>query len=299
MLVHDDYATYCTLKLSAKVLSVPNPRKAVGKLLHRGDLDPNLALYCAYWFKQYACNPRAIYEKAAELAPQLRGVWVIDADHVAAIPEGVEYVVAGSPAYEKLVGRATYFISNMNLPKELEKRDGQIHIQTQHGTPLKSMGTDLRHYPVAAKDLDLDELMRQVDRWDYNLSVEPVLLGDLGAHLSGALRGPRVRLPPQRPAGQRDHGRRPGDPGVVRVRRLPPGRDLRADLPRRRRLDPDSDRPGRSRRRRDPPGPGPAGLGGRGSRAGAGPDALLAVEAPGGTAPTGWSTHRTIRGSRT
>jgi CDP-glycerol glycerophosphotransferase (TagB/SpsB family) len=168
-IVHDDYATYCTLKLSAKVLSVPSPRKAVGKLLHR-DLDPNLALYGAYWFKQYACNPRAIYEKAAELAPQIRGVWVIDEDHIGAIPEGVEYVVAGSPAYGKLCAKATYFISNMNLPKEYEKRDGQIHLQTQHGTPLKTMGTDLRHYPVAAKDLDLDELMRQVDRWDFNLS---------------------------------------------------------------------------------------------------------------------------------
>lgn len=169
-LIHDDYATYCTLKLSAKVLHVPSPRKAVGKLLHRGELDPNLALYGAYWFKQYACSPRAIYEKAAELAPQLRGVWVIDADHVAAIPEGVEYVIAGSPAYERLVHRATYFISNMNLPRELDKREGQIHLQTQHGTPLKTMGTDLRHYPVAAKDLDLEELMRQVDRWDFNLS---------------------------------------------------------------------------------------------------------------------------------
>jgi CDP-glycerol glycerophosphotransferase (TagB/SpsB family) len=170
LIVHDDYATYSTLKLSSKMLNVPSPRKAVGKLLHRGELDPNLALYCAYWFKQYACNPRAIYEKAAELAPQLRGVWVVDADHVSAIPEGVEYVMTGSPAYEKLVSKATYFISNMNLPSELEKRDGQIHIQTQHGTPLKTMGTDLRHYPIAAKDLDLDELMRQVDRWDFNLS---------------------------------------------------------------------------------------------------------------------------------
>ncbi|TDO50862.1 CDP-glycerol glycerophosphotransferase (TagB/SpsB family) [Kribbella sp. VKM Ac-2527] len=170
MLIHDDYATYSTLKLSSKMLQVGNPRKAVGKLLNRADLDPNLALYCAYWFKQYACNPRAIYEKAAELAPQLRGVWVIDADHVAAIPEGVEYVVAGSPAYERLVQRATYFVSNMNLPKELEKREGQVHIQTQHGTPLKTMGTDLRHFPVAAKDLDLDELMRQADRWDFNIS---------------------------------------------------------------------------------------------------------------------------------
>ncbi|MEI8407993.1 MULTISPECIES: bifunctional glycosyltransferase/CDP-glycerol:glycerophosphate glycerophosphotransferase [unclassified Kribbella] len=170
MLIHDDYATYSTLKLSAKVLHVTSPRKAVGKLLHRSKLDPNLAAYCSYWFKQYACNPRAIYEKAAELAPHLRGVWVVDADHLKAVPEGVEYVVAGSPAYQKLLDRATYFISNMNWPKELEKREGQIHLQTQHGTPLKTMGTDLRHFPLAGKDLDLDELMRQTDRWDFNIS---------------------------------------------------------------------------------------------------------------------------------
>ncbi|WP_328525384.1 bifunctional glycosyltransferase/CDP-glycerol:glycerophosphate glycerophosphotransferase [Kribbella sp. NBC_00359] len=170
LLIHDDYATYSTLKLSAKVLHVPSPRKTVGKLLRRGKLDPNLAAYTAYWAKQFACNPRAIYEKAAELAPHLRGVWVVDADHLSAIPEGVEYVVAGSPAYQKLLDRATYFVSNMNWPKELEKREGQIHLQTQHGTPLKTMGTDLRFFPEAGKDLDLEELMRQVDRWDFNLS---------------------------------------------------------------------------------------------------------------------------------
>src|SRR3981189_1892845 len=58
----------------------------------------------------------------------------------------------------------------MTRPAELVKREGQIHLQTQHGTPLKTMGTDLRHYPVAAKDLGLEELMRQVDRWDFNLA---------------------------------------------------------------------------------------------------------------------------------
>jgi CDP-glycerol glycerophosphotransferase (TagB/SpsB family)/glycosyltransferase involved in cell wall biosynthesis len=179
LLINDDYATYSAMRACSKMLrgsthkarSFPGPRQAVGKLVHRSaELDPNLAVYCAYWFKQYACSPRAIYEKAAELAPHLRGVWVIDADHLAAIPEGVEYVIAGSPAYHQLVNRATYFVSNMNLPAELVKREGQIHLQTQHGTPLKTMGTDLRYYPVAAKDLDLDELMRQVDRWDYNLT---------------------------------------------------------------------------------------------------------------------------------
>jgi glycosyltransferase involved in cell wall biosynthesis len=167
LLIHDDYATYSTLKLSARMLHVQSPRRSVGKLLRRSKLDPNLAAFTSYWFKQFACNPRAIYEKAAELAPQLRGVWVVDADHVSAIPEGVEYVVAGSPAYDKLLTKATYFVSNMNWPKDLDKREGQIHLQTQHGTPLTTTGTDLRY---TTTDLDIEELMHQVDRWDFNLS---------------------------------------------------------------------------------------------------------------------------------
>ncbi|MGW6278958.1 bifunctional glycosyltransferase/CDP-glycerol:glycerophosphate glycerophosphotransferase [Kribbella sp. NPDC055071] len=170
LLIHDDYATYSTLKLSARMLQVQSPRKTVGKLLRRGKLDPNLAAYSSYWFKQFACNPRAIYAKAADLAPHLRGVWVVDADYQSAIPEGVEYVIAGSPAYEKLLSRATYFISNMNWPKELDKREGQIHLQTQHGTPVLTTGIDLREIPEAADELDVEELMHLVDRWDFNLS---------------------------------------------------------------------------------------------------------------------------------
>ncbi|MGW5193163.1 bifunctional glycosyltransferase/CDP-glycerol:glycerophosphate glycerophosphotransferase [Kribbella sp. NPDC004138] len=161
LLIHDDYATYSTLKLSARMLHAPSPRKRVGKLLRRGKLDPNLVAYAAGGCTQYAGNPRAICEKAAELAPQLRGVWVVDEEHVGAIPEGVEYVVADSPAYEKLLGKATYFVSDANWPKDLDKRQGQVHLQTQHGTPLTTAALTVE---------GRDELMRAVDRWDFNLS---------------------------------------------------------------------------------------------------------------------------------
>ncbi|MFF1817444.1 CDP-glycerol glycerophosphotransferase family protein [Kribbella sp. NPDC058245] len=155
-LIYDDYATYSTLKVTGKVLQFPSPGKSVGKLLHRAKLDPNLAVYAASRCTRYACNPRAIYEKAAELAPQVRGVWVIDPEHLSDIPEGVEYVVAGSPAYQKTLARATYFVNNANWPRDVVKRPGQVQLQTQHGTPLKLQTT--------GPDLDL------VDRWDFNLS---------------------------------------------------------------------------------------------------------------------------------
>jgi glycosyltransferase involved in cell wall biosynthesis len=160
LLIHDDYATYSTLKLSGRMLQLPRPRKTVGKLLRRGKLDPDLVVYAAGDFQKYAGNPRAIYEKASELAPHLRGVWVVDSDHVAAIPEGVEYVVAHTPAYEKLLAKAKYCVNDSNWPTEFEKREGQIHLQTQDGTPLRIV--DLPE--------DLDEFMRGVDRWDFNLS---------------------------------------------------------------------------------------------------------------------------------
>ncbi len=55
----------------------------------RRPLEPDLAVYAAYWYTAYSCNPRAIYEKARELAPWLRGVWVVEADKVDRVPAGV------------------------------------------------------------------------------------------------------------------------------------------------------------------------------------------------------------------
>src|SRR3954471_14419540 len=71
-------------------------------------LDPDLAVYGAYWFRGYSCNPRAIYEKARELVPNARGVWVVRRDAVDAVPAGVEYVHPRTPEYWDAIARATY-----------------------------------------------------------------------------------------------------------------------------------------------------------------------------------------------
>ena len=49
-------------------------------------IDPDLAVFAAYWYRGYACNPRAIYEKARELVPGMRGVWVVKPDAAATCP---------------------------------------------------------------------------------------------------------------------------------------------------------------------------------------------------------------------
>ncbi|GAA2747874.1 bifunctional glycosyltransferase/CDP-glycerol:glycerophosphate glycerophosphotransferase [Kitasatospora cinereorecta] len=137
-------------------------------------LDRNLAVYAAYWHRGYACNPAAIYEKAKELAPQVRGVWVVEnRERAAALPAGVPYVIVNTPAYLKAMATAKYFVNNVNFPHTMAKRAGTVHVQTQHGTPLKAMGMDLRDRPGAADGMDFDRLLEGVARWDYLVSPNP------------------------------------------------------------------------------------------------------------------------------
>nr|WSY54486.1 bifunctional glycosyltransferase family 2 protein/CDP-glycerol:glycerophosphate glycerophosphotransferase [Streptomyces sp. NBC_00886] len=138
--------------------------------LHR-PLDPSLAVYCAYWGRGYACSPAAIHAKASELAPHIRSVFLVEPDAVDAVPEGVEHAVIGSRRYWQVLARAKYLVNNANFAEGVVKRPGSVHVQTQHGTPLKKMGVDQSTYPVvAAATGSFAKLLGRVDRWDYNIS---------------------------------------------------------------------------------------------------------------------------------
>ncbi|WP_406106958.1 CDP-glycerol glycerophosphotransferase family protein [Micromonospora globbae] len=137
--------------------------------LHR-PVDPTLAVYAAYWYRGYACNPAAIYEAARRLAPQVRGVWIVRRDRVGTLPPGVEYVVAGTAAYYRMLARARWLVNNVNFPDFVRKRPGTVHVQTHHGTPVKVMGLDQQRYPIGAGRMDFAGLLRRVDRWDYSIT---------------------------------------------------------------------------------------------------------------------------------
>jgi CDP-glycerol glycerophosphotransferase len=136
----------------------------------RQPIDPNLAVFAAYWYRSYACNPRAIYEKARELVPGMRGVWVMRPGALGELPDGVEGVVANTREYYDLIARAGVLVNNVNFPNHLVKRDGQVHVMTHHGTPLKKMGLDEQDSPVLSARKDFPGLLRRCARWDYSVS---------------------------------------------------------------------------------------------------------------------------------
>ncbi|MEU6549609.1 CDP-glycerol glycerophosphotransferase family protein [Streptomyces sp. NPDC046915] len=157
------------------VEGVPRPRALRTRLRYARDLrrplDPHLAVYCAYWGRGYACNPAAIHAKARELAPHIRSVFLVEPGQEHAMPGGVDYAVIGSRRYWEVLARAKYLVNNANFAEGVVKRPGSVHVQTQHGTPLKRMGVDQSTYPVvAAQTGSFAKLLGRVDRWDFNLS---------------------------------------------------------------------------------------------------------------------------------
>ncbi|MET7503057.1 CDP-glycerol glycerophosphotransferase family protein [Streptomyces microflavus] len=140
--------------------------------LHR-PLDPNLAVYGAYWNRGVACNPAAIHAKAHELAPHIRGLWVVSSRHRDRMPAGVPYVIEGSRPYWRAMATATYLVNNSSFPGGFTKRPGQRYLQTHHGTPLKTMGLDQRAYPALARKADFAKILAHVGQWDFSLSANP------------------------------------------------------------------------------------------------------------------------------
>ncbi|MFE9726460.1 CDP-glycerol glycerophosphotransferase family protein [Streptomyces sp. NPDC005794] len=140
--------------------------------LHR-PLDPRLAVYGAYWNRGVACNPAAVYAKARELVPHIRGVWVVSSRHRDRMPPGVPYVIEGSRAYWRTMATATYLVNNSSFTGGFTKRPGQVYLQTHHGTPLKTMGLDQLPYPALTKGVSFERVVAHTDQWDFSLSANP------------------------------------------------------------------------------------------------------------------------------
>jgi CDP-glycerol glycerophosphotransferase len=168
--------------VNARFAAVARTRAPVAKGLRRGTLkayyrlqrarpiEPELAVFAAYWYRGYSCNPRAIYESLLKLVPSVRGVWIVNRAHAGTMPDGVDHVVAGTREYYRLVARAKYFVNNVGFPDEVVKRKGTIRVHTHHGTPLKTMGLDLRSAFFAGPRMDFERQFRRWARWDYSVS---------------------------------------------------------------------------------------------------------------------------------
>ncbi len=132
----------------------------------------DLAVFDSFGGRGCSDNPLAIYQELRRAQPELDCAWVSAAGDVAA-PDGSRAILLDSTDHYEAMARARYVIFNDRLPRWFEKRDGQICLQTWHGTPLKRIGLDVDRPQFVSGLIYPDLLRADVAHWDLLLSPNP------------------------------------------------------------------------------------------------------------------------------
>lgn len=127
-------------------------------------LDEKTILFEAYWGAKYQCNPRYLYEYIDRNHPEYTCIWSFEDERTPIVGNG-RRVRKYSREYYRCLATAKYLVNNVNFENEYVKREGQIEIQTMHGTPYKSLGFDV------AADFPTEEhkikYLKRNKRWNY------------------------------------------------------------------------------------------------------------------------------------
>ncbi len=122
--------------------------------------------------KQCTGNPLGIAEELRHRGDDREHLWAIT-DWSVPVPEGGTGVLRGTEEYYEALARSKYLISNDDMQPPFRKRDGQVYLQTWHGTPLKRIGFDITNPQFISGTAYFDHLARDVGQWDLLLSPNP------------------------------------------------------------------------------------------------------------------------------
>jgi CDP-glycerol glycerophosphotransferase len=129
-------------------------------------------LFVSWKGKQCGDNPGAIADELRRRGDDREHVWAVT-DWSVPVPPGATGVLAGTEDYYEAMARCRYLVTNDDTQPWYAKRDGQVYVQTWHGTPLKRLGFDVASPQFASGTGYLDHLTREVARWDLLLSPNP------------------------------------------------------------------------------------------------------------------------------
>jgi CDP-glycerol glycerophosphotransferase len=118
---------------------------------------------------RFSDNPRALYERLRE-RPGTEHTWLMDPAHAAAFPAEVSTARIDRPEARAALESADLVVAGTHTEVEWTKPPGTTYLQTWHGTPLKRIHYDVLLAPPGR----LEELDRDVERWDVLLSPNPV-----------------------------------------------------------------------------------------------------------------------------
>ena len=129
-------------------------------------IQKNLVMFETFRGASYADSPKYIYEYLAKNYPgQYEFVWVLNDTHTK-LPYGGTIVKRMTRKYAYYLAISQYLVFNTRQPLWYRKREGQIFLETWHGTPLKRLAFDQEEV-TAASPTYKSQFYRQKQEWDY------------------------------------------------------------------------------------------------------------------------------------
>ena len=127
-------------------------------------INPKRIMFESIWGKQFSCNPLHLYKYINENYPDYECIWSFRDEHQYCTGNAIP-VKKYSLKYYYYLATSKYLCDNVGFEKEFVKRDGQVYIQTMHGTPLKTLGLDVENDFNSQRDIDI--FIKQCQSWDY------------------------------------------------------------------------------------------------------------------------------------
>lgn len=134
-------------------------------------LNDKKIVFGSFLGKQYADSPKAIYEYMVKHYPEYEFVWVFN-ETGRKLPGNAKQVKRLSLAYYYHMATAKYWVSNMRQPLHLKKREGNVFLETWHGTPLKRLVFDMDEV-YSANPKYKKNFYQQSRLWDYLIAANP------------------------------------------------------------------------------------------------------------------------------
>lgn len=130
-------------------------------------------VFCESFFgKSYSDSPKYIYEYLQEHYPgKYRFIWVSD-DTKRKIPYHPTKVVRPRFRYAYYLARCKYYVFNMRQPEWVQKREGNVMLETWHGIPIKKLMFDQDEYTGPSARYK-QQVYNQTRVWDYIVSPNP------------------------------------------------------------------------------------------------------------------------------
>ncbi len=134
------------------------------------DIDEKLVLFEAFMGNDFTGNPFYVFEHLCNNSEydSFKKIIAVNKAHLPKVKaliekygytKNVEIIKRNTPEYCKALTTAKYLVNNVSFPTYFVKREGQIFLNTWHGTPLKGLGRSIKDNPNSIGNVQRNFLM--------------------------------------------------------------------------------------------------------------------------------------------